>query len=114
MTETLVRTFSALADDTRWKILSRLGEAPASGSTLAREFPISRQAIIKHLEVLRDAGLVDSEPRGREVVYHALGSELSTLARSLEAIGQTWQKRLGRIKELAESKGRPGGPDPEH
>ena len=47
--------FAALADDTRWAILTRLGEAPASASALARELPVSRQAIVKHLEVLRGA-----------------------------------------------------------
>jgi predicted transcriptional regulator len=49
MTQTLAPVFAALGDDTRWAILARLGEGPASASALAREFPISRQAIVKHL-----------------------------------------------------------------
>ena len=61
---TLTPVFAALGDDTRWAILARLGEAPASASALARELPISRQAIVKHLEVLDGAGLVDQR-RGR-------------------------------------------------
>jgi predicted transcriptional regulator len=99
---TLTPVFAALGDDTRWGILARLGEAPASASALARELPISRQAIVKHLEVLDGAGLVESERRGRELVYRALGGRLNDVARELEKIGRAWEGRLARIKRLAE------------
>ena len=102
MSQTLTPVFAALGDDTRWSILSRLGEGPASASALAREFPISRQAIVKHLEVLRAAGLVESEQRGRELVHRALGGRLNDVARQLERIGQAWESRLEAIKRLAE------------
>lgn len=102
MTQTLTPVFAALGDDTRWAILARLGEGPASASALAREFPISRQAIVKHLEVLRAAGLVDSEQRGRELVHRALGGRLNDVARQLERIGSAWESRLAAIKRLAE------------
>jgi DNA-binding transcriptional ArsR family regulator len=100
--ETLTPVFAALGDDTRWAILARLGEAPASASALAREFPISRQAIVKHLELLSAAGLVESERVGREPVHRALGGRLSDVARQLERIGRRWDSRLARIKRLAE------------
>jgi DNA-binding transcriptional ArsR family regulator len=102
VSQTLTPVFAALGDDTRWSILSRLGEAPASASALAREFPISRQAIVKHLEVLRAAGLVESEQRGRELVHRALGGRLSDVAKQLERIGHAWDVRLAGIKRLAE------------
>ena len=94
--------FAALGDDTRWAILSRLGEAPASASALARELPVSRQAIVKHLEVLHGAGLVESERAGRELVFRALGGRLNDVAHELERIGSAWDARLARIKRLAE------------
>jgi DNA-binding transcriptional ArsR family regulator len=94
--------FAALGDETRWQLLVRLGQGPASASALAREFPVSRQAIVKHIEVLRDAGLVESEQRGREVVHRALGGRLSDLARRLELIGRGWDAQLAGVKELAE------------
>ena len=102
MTQTLTPVFAALGDDTRWSILSRLGEGPASASALAREFPISRQAIVKHLEVLRAAGLVESEQRGRELVHRAIGGRLNDVAKQLERIGHAWDARLHTIKRLAE------------
>ena len=98
----LTPVFAALGDETRWQLLVRLGEGPASASTLAREFPISRQAIVKHIEVLRGAGLVQSDQRGREVVHRALGGRLSDVARELERIGHAWDVQLARIKALAE------------
>ena len=95
--------FAALGDETRWQLLVRLGEGPASASTLAREFPVSRQAIVKHVEVLRAAGLVESEQLGREVVHRAIGGRLSDVARRLDSIGRAWDDRLARIKKLAET-----------
>ena len=94
--------FAALADDTRWNVLVRLGQEPASASTLARELPVSRQSIVKHLEVLAGAGLVVSRRRGREVVHVAVGERLSSLGRDLERIGRGWDDRLTALKETAE------------
>lgn len=103
MTASLAPVFTALADDTRWAILVRLGEAPASASALARELPISRQAIVKHLEVLKGSALVETEQRGRELVFRALGGRLNDVARELEQIADAWDRRLARIKRLAEA-----------
>jgi predicted transcriptional regulator len=96
-------TCAALGDSTRWEILRRLGERPISASALARELPPSRQAIAKHLEILREVGLVTSEVRGREVVYAAVGARLSRLARELERVGRAWDRRLMDIKRIAEN-----------
>ncbi|CAN5399206.1 metalloregulator ArsR/SmtB family transcription factor [soil metagenome] len=93
---------AALGDDTRWAILVRLGEASLSASALAAELPVSRQAIAKHLAVLRDAGLVAAERRGREVVHVALGARLSETGRELERVARVWDARLAEIKALAE------------
>jgi DNA-binding transcriptional ArsR family regulator len=103
VTASLAPVFTALADDTRWAILVRLGEAPASASALARELPISRQAIVKHLEVLKGSALVETEQRGRELVFRALGGRLNDVARELEQIADAWDQRLARIKRLAEA-----------
>lgn len=94
---------AALGDQTRWDILTRLGDGAKSASALARVLPVSRQAIGKHLEVLAEVGLVVPERRGREVVYCAVGARLNALARELEQIGRSWENRLQRIKDLAEA-----------
>lgn len=94
--------FAALGDQTRWDILVRLGRSPASASALAEELPISRQAVVKHLEVLRGVGLIESERRGREVVHRPVGSRLSELGRDLQRVARVWDRRLEAIKALAE------------
>jgi DNA-binding transcriptional ArsR family regulator len=101
-TGTLVRVCAALGDETRWSILSALGEGDASASALAGRLPVTRQAIAKHLVVLEEVGLVEHVRAGREVRYRVIGAELSATARRLDAIGTEWERRLATIKEIAE------------
>lgn len=103
MTATLVPVFAALGDETRWSILSALGEGEASASALASRLPVSRQAIAKHLAVLQEVGLVEPVRAGREVRFRVIGAHLSATARRLDAIGTEWDRRLAAIKRVAES-----------
>lgn len=102
MTESLAPVFAALADDTRWDILTRLGARELSASALAAELPVSRQAISKHLAALAEVGLVRAMPVGREIRYRAIGSRLSEVATELDRIGAEWDARLDRIRTIAE------------
>lgn len=101
-TETLLPVFAALADETRWSILTALGEEDASASALAGRLPVSRQAIAKHLAVLQEVGLVEPVRVGREVRFRVVGAELSAMAAKLDVIGREWDRRLAAIKEIAE------------
>jgi DNA-binding transcriptional ArsR family regulator len=98
----LVTVFAALGDETRWSILTALGEGEASASALASRLPVTRQAIAKHLAVLQDVGLVEPVPVGREIRYRVVGSELAATARRLDAVGAAWDRRLAAIKQIAE------------
>ncbi len=102
MSDTLVDVCAALGDQTRWSILTALGEGDASASALATRLPVSRQAIAKHLAILERVGLVAPVRAGRELRYRVLGSELSATARRLDAVGAAWERRLAAIKEIAE------------
>ena len=102
-TAALVPVFAALGDETRWSILSALGEGDASASALAARLPVTRQAIAKHLSVLQEVGLVEPVRVGREVRYRIVGSQLSATARRLDDVGAEWDRRLAAIKEIAES-----------
>ena len=62
--------FTALADPTRRAVLQAVADdGPASATVLAARFPVTRQAVAKHLGALRDAGLVTGERSGRETRY---------------------------------------------
>jgi DNA-binding transcriptional ArsR family regulator len=95
--------FAALADPTRWRVLTLLAErGEATATTLAGDLPVSRVAVIKHLGVLDRAGLVESRRQGREVRYTVRPERLTATARQLNAIAGEWDLRLAAIKQLAE------------
>ena len=96
--------FAALADPTRWRVLTLLAErGEATATTLAGDLPVSRVAVIKHLTVLDRAGLVESRRHGREVRYTVRPDRLTATARQLNAIAGEWDARLAAIKRLAEA-----------
>nr|WP_152521220.1 metalloregulator ArsR/SmtB family transcription factor [Nocardiopsis ganjiahuensis] len=102
MNTALPPVFAALGDDTRWSILVRLGREPASASELARELPVSRQAIVKHLEILRTVGLVRTRRSGRAVVHEVDGVRLDEVGQDLRGIAAAWDRRLEGIRSIAE------------
>jgi DNA-binding transcriptional ArsR family regulator len=103
------RVLGAIADPTRRRVLEALaGREPATATGLARELPVSRQAVVKHLAVLSAAGLVAGGRSGREVRYTVRPQSLEATARWMAAIAADWDARLARIKRLAESGEAPG------
>lgn len=90
---------AALADPTRRAVFERLNSrGPASATQLARELPVTRQAIAKHLSQLDSVGLVDRSIKGRQVVYAARVDPLDEVASWLETVGEDWDQRLARLR----------------
>lgn len=80
MTDPLANLFEALADGTRRSVLVALAHGGSATATqLAGAFPVTRQAVAKHLQVLLDAGLVAAERRGRETVFAYVPGSLQGL-----------------------------------
>ena len=69
---------------------------------LSAGFPITRQAITKHLRVMEEAGLVRSSIRGRESVWRLQRKRLADARRRLQAISSQWDETLGRLKSFVE------------
>ncbi len=100
-TEALV---AAVTEPTRRQLLDLLLERGESTATvLAESLPISRQAVSKHLLVFTRVGLVDSEKSGRELRYRLNVERLDQAARSLGELAALWDRRLLRIKQIAET-----------
>jgi DNA-binding transcriptional ArsR family regulator len=98
------RVLAALADPTRCQLLDQLSlRGRATASTLADGLPISRQAVVKHLAVLDAAGLVESTKVGREVRYAVRPQPLDTTARWMASLAAEWDRRLAKIKRVAEA-----------
>ncbi len=91
--------FAALADPTRREILASLQRDNAPVHALARHFAISRPAVSKHLAVLRTAGLVREQRRGRENIYTL---DIRALEQARTWLGAFWRGKLGALKRLAE------------
>lgn len=92
--------FEALADPLRRSLLLRLAEGgPKTATQLAREYPITRQGLLKHLALLAAAGLVAVHQHGREKRYTLVPEPLGALERWLGAL---WEARLLRLKTLLE------------
>jgi DNA-binding transcriptional ArsR family regulator len=91
--------FGALSDPTRRTLLQTIASQPAATATeLAAELPISRQAVIKHLSALADAGLLDRERAGREVRYTVTPEPLSEAVSWMAEVGGQWDERLAALK----------------
>jgi DNA-binding transcriptional ArsR family regulator len=91
--------FAALSDPTRRTLLTRLADGgPASATQLAAELPITRQAVLKHLEALRDAQLVTSSRHGREVRYTVTPEPLADAVGWIADVGGQWDSRLAALQ----------------
>jgi DNA-binding transcriptional ArsR family regulator len=89
--------FGALADPTRRRLLSEIADKPATATELAGSLPISRQAVVKHLGALADAGLIDRQRAGREVRFHVTPAPLSDAVSWMADVGSQWDERLASL-----------------
>ena len=105
----LTRTFQALADPTRRAILGRLAEGEATVNELAEPFPISSQAVSKHLKVLEAAGLIT---RGRTAQLRPSRLQAAPLQDAvdwLETYRRFWEDGFDRLEaRLRATKQGPG------
>jgi DNA-binding transcriptional ArsR family regulator len=96
--------FGALADPTRRSLLAAIADQPQVTATeLAAELPISRQAVLKHLGALADAGLLDRERSGREVRYRLTPAPLSDAVSWMTEVGAAWDDRLAGLQRQLET-----------
>ncbi|WP_291864143.1 metalloregulator ArsR/SmtB family transcription factor [Bradyrhizobium sp.] len=99
----LNRTFGALADPTRRALLARLGDRVSiSVSELARPFAMSLPAVMKHLDVLSDAGLVAREKTGRTVACRLTASPMKQAMDWLNRYQRFWSQNLDRLAAFVE------------
>ncbi|MBW7973324.1 metalloregulator ArsR/SmtB family transcription factor [Bradyrhizobium sp. BR 10289] len=111
--EALDRTFSALADPTRRALLARLGEQDSlSVSELAAPFAVSLPAIMKHLDVLTDAGLIVREKTGRTVACRLTAQPMEQAMNWLNRYAQFWSESFDRLAAFVEEETWPTQPSP--
>lgn len=89
--------FTALADPNRRRLLAAVSSTPATATELAQGLPISRQAVVKHLAALADAGLLERQRHGREVRYRLTPEPLSDAVGWMAEVGGQWDERLAAL-----------------
>ena len=95
----LSTTFAALADPTRRAILARLTDGEATVNELAEPFPITVQAVSKHLRVLERAGLIERGRAAQLRPSRLRGAPLRVAAEWLETYRDFWQGSFDRLDE---------------
>jgi DNA-binding transcriptional ArsR family regulator len=93
------QVFAALSDPTRRQLFTRLADGgPATATQLAAELPVTRQAVVKHLEALKAAQLVTSARDGREVRYTVTPAPLADAVGWIADVGAQWDTRLATLQ----------------
>jgi DNA-binding transcriptional ArsR family regulator len=98
-------TFAALADPTRRAILRRLGEGEATVNELAEPFPITLQAVSRHIQVLEHAGLITRERAGQRRPSRLRVEPLAEVTRWLESYSELWEGGFDRLEARLRAEG---------
>lgn len=97
--------FFALGDGTRLSVVKKLSLGGAlSATALSDGAPVTRQAIVKHLQVLESAGLVTHDKRGREVLYALEPARLEEAHAFLDSVAAGWDRAINRLRRMVEEK----------
>ena len=96
----VVDGWSALADDTRRAIVTRLAEGPLAVGRLAEGLPVTRSAVSQHLKILKDAGLVSERATGTRRIYRLNPAAVAALRDQLDAF---WRRALESYADVADS-----------
>ena len=94
----VVDGWSALADETRRAIVSRLAEKPLPVGQLAAGLPVTRSAVSQHLKILKDAGLVSERAVGTRRIYRLNPTAVAALRDQLDAF---WRRALEGYADAA-------------
>jgi DNA-binding transcriptional ArsR family regulator len=96
------RVFQAIADPTRRAIIERLSRAPSSVSDLAKPFDVTLAAVVQHVQVLEEAGIVRTEKLGRVRSCQLQPDGLRVVERWIADRRSAWEKSFDRLAAIIE------------
>jgi DNA-binding transcriptional ArsR family regulator len=94
------RIFQALGDPSRRAIMEKLGEGPISVSRLAEPLNITLAAVVQHLQVLEESGLVQTEKTGRVRTCRIEPAGLAAAQKWISDRRSMWERKLDRLGDL--------------
>lgn len=92
--------FQAIADPTRRAILTLLAAQTMTAGAIASHFDAARPTISKHLQILNECDLIDSDQQGREIFYQIKIDKMKEIDQWLEQFRKIWEGRFGQLDEL--------------
>ncbi|HEX2395873.1 MAG TPA: metalloregulator ArsR/SmtB family transcription factor [Bacteroidales bacterium] len=92
--------FQAIADPTRREILLMIATQSMTPNALAEEFDTSRQAVSKHIRILKECQLLKQEKAGREIYYHFNPEKMLEIDTWLEQFRRHWESRFEQLDEV--------------
>jgi DNA-binding transcriptional ArsR family regulator len=96
----VVETFAALAEPNRFRIVELLRAGARTVNQIGERLDLAQPQVSKHLRVLKEAGLVDVEPRAQQRFYELRGRPLRELHDWLDRYRQIWDARFEALDEL--------------
>jgi DNA-binding transcriptional ArsR family regulator len=107
------QTLAALADPTRVEIVDRLSAGTASVSELAAGFSMSLRGVLKHVQLLEQAGLVRTIKQGRVRRCELRPDRLNDTARWMDDVRDRWERRLDRLERHLRDNNEPDMSEPD-
>lgn len=92
--------FQAIADPTRRAILVLLAMGALTPNALADHFDVSRQAVSKHIKVLKECEVIDQQKVGREIYYQLKPEKMKEIDQWLTRFRELWETRFDQLDHL--------------
>lgn len=92
--------FQAIADPTRRAILVLLASQTMTAGAIASEFDVARPTISKHIQILNECDLIDSNQQGREIYYEIKVDKMKEIDQWLEQFRKIWENRFSKLDNL--------------
>jgi DNA-binding transcriptional ArsR family regulator len=98
----VIETFAALSEPNRFRIVELLRSGPRAVNDIGDRLKLNQPQVSKHLRVLKDAGLVEVQPRAQQRLYELRAEPLRRMHDWLEKYRQLWDARFDEMDELLE------------
>lgn len=98
----VAETFAALAEPNRFRIVELLRAGPRSVNDIGEKLELAQPQVSKHLRVLKEAGLVDVEPRAQHRLYELRPAPLKAMHQWLERYRRLWEQRFDDLDAVLE------------
>jgi len=92
--------FQAIADPTRRAILMLVASQSMTAGTIAANFNTARPTVSKHLQILTECELLNSEQNGREIYYHFNPKKMKEIADFIEPFRKMWDNRFNKLEAI--------------